>query len=527
MRSKLCIGFLTLFALCVPSLLMSLDASALKHEYDGLPILNQAVPYPQYDSSDDNYYIDWNNEASQWVSYGGSGFSLHFSDNSFDNLKVRQNLLFMRSSYNSQTGKCELSDTSSPILSMYSGQLSDNSHYIETPYNRSPVSFSNFNAIPSGQFYIPEYYFGNKMCWSRQGMNNIDLDSYSRNTGTINPFPNDLIAGPTHVSQFNLLPYNYMTDSLMFTDSHKQSDGVVYTKRFSFGMLFNKPVTSFSQLSLGLNDYGGFWYDSSNLYEDRSIDFHFLFSFDESFTLSQDFINRGHLQLQVNTAYEHNEDGHSSGVEYYDCTSRIQVVGDNQDYYWSIDCPVTLDRDYIVWVPSLSMYFDNNPVNILETTGDWSFSSVYIVTDNDATPGRHFNDSPTGNTNIYDQYWTDNDNQSDGGVPDWLQSLISMFTFSFINPFAPIFQMFSDNNSCAQIPTIASMIHSEETQVCPWFDSTTRNIVTPVLGLAAMMLVFGFAVRWLGSSSGNMFEDSSSETLVPPRNSGTWGRRKK
>lgn len=85
--------------------------------------------------------------------------------------------------------------------------------------------------------------------------------------------------------------------------------------------------------------------------------------------------------------------------------------------------------------------------------------------------------------------------------------------------------MFSDNNSCASIPTISSMIHSDESQVCPWFDSSIRNIVTPVLGLSSMMLVFGFAVRWLGSSSGNLFEDSSNEEVS--NQGGRWGHFKK
>ena len=85
--------------------------------------------------------------------------------------------------------------------------------------------------------------------------------------------------------------------------------------------------------------------------------------------------------------------------------------------------------------------------------------------------------------------------------------MTGLFSFDFINPFAPIFNLFN-NDSCAQIPTLASMLHSNETQVCPWFDSSVRNITTPVLGLSSMMLVFGFVVRWLGSRSGNFIEDS-------------------
>ena len=70
--------------------------------------------------------------------------------------------------------------------------------------------------------------------------------------------------------------------------------------------------------------------------------------------------------------------------------------------------------------------------------------------------------------------------------------------------------MFSDQSTCANIPTLAGMLHSNETQVCPWFSAETRAIVTPVIGLSSMMLLFGFVVRWLGSGSGNFVEDAGS-----------------
>lgn len=74
----------------------------------------------------------------------------------------------------------------------------------------------------------------------------------------------------------------------------------------------------------------------------------------------------------------------------------------------------------------------------------------------------------------------------------------SMFSFTFLNPFIGIFELFNDSG-CVSIPTIAGMVGSDETTYCPWFDSSVRNILTPVFGLSSMILLFGFAVRWLGS----------------------------
>lgn len=140
------------------------------------------------------------------------------------------------------------------------------------------------------------------------------------------------------------------------------------------------------------------------------------------------------------------------------------------------------------------------------------FSGSYLITNGDDTwSGQYANRQPTGDNleeapGYHQLYGYDNPGGCVEG--DFFCDLSNLFNFNFINPFAPIFNLFTDQNSCAQIPTLAGMLHSVETQVCPWFDSTTRNIVTPVLGLSSMMLLFGFAVRWLGSRSGNFIEDS-------------------
>lgn len=70
----------------------------------------------------------------------------------------------------------------------------------------------------------------------------------------------------------------------------------------------------------------------------------------------------------------------------------------------------------------------------------------------------------------------------------------SMFSFTFLNPFIGIFELFNDSG-CVSIPTIAGMVGSDETTYCPWFDSSVRNILTPVIGLSSSMLLFGFVIR--------------------------------
>ena len=74
--------------------------------------------------------------------------------------------------------------------------------------------------------------------------------------------------------------------------------------------------------------------------------------------------------------------------------------------------------------------------------------------------------------------------------------IVGLFNFNFINPLASLYGLFSSGSSCASIPIISSLIGSTETSVCPWFSPTVRNYLTPVFGIASVMILFAFIVRW-------------------------------
>lgn len=80
-----------------------------------------------------------------------------------------------------------------------------------------------------------------------------------------------------------------------------------------------------------------------------------------------------------------------------------------------------------------------------------------------------------------------------------------IFNFNILNPFAPIFNLFSPNQ-CVNIPVLSGMIGSEDTQYCSWFPPSTRSILTPAFGIVSIMLLFGFVVRWLGGSNVTLFK---------------------
>ena len=154
--------------------------------------------------------------------------------------------------------------------------------------------------------------------------------------------------------------------------------------------------------------------------------------------------------------------------------------------------------------------FDDRGSNypIFYNSSDIYFDDFYVITNDDDTPSSYSASVGMSGTNRSDAPGYSSVIAAPADE-DWLHRLTNLFSFNFFNPFAPIFTMFTDNSECASIPIIAGMLHSNVSSYCPWFSSSTRNILTPVIGLSSLMLIFGFLVRWLSSSSGNMFEDQT------------------
>lgn len=86
---------------------------------------------------------------------------------------------------------------------------------------------------------------------------------------------------------------------------------------------------------------------------------------------------------------------------------------------------------------------------------------------------------------------------------DSMDELSGVFSFTAFNPFSPILELFGSGDSCVDIPIIGSWLNLSDTEVCPFFPTNVRQILTPILGIFSMMLIFGFFVRWLGGNGGD------------------------
>lgn len=195
------------------------------------------------------------------------------------------------------------------------------------------------------------------------------------------------------------------------------------------------------------------------------------------------------------------------------CSDRVYL--DNginfREFYCSGTSPYTFDTHYPVGLTFRSSPGQDSYSWYMENANKFVIDSFNVITNNDTTDGGLLNPSVSGGETI-NAPGNINSQLYHPGVEsaDYYQSLVDQFNFSFTNPFQPIFDLFTNGDACTQIPILAGMLNSTETEYCPWFDANTRNIVTPVVALSSVMLVFGFLVRWLGASSGNLFEDGGS-----------------
>lgn len=326
--------------------------------------------------------------------------------------------------------------------------------------------------------------------------------------------------------------------------------------------LYNELQITFPIYALGspnFRDWDRYWFQYSGLYlldsytedglnQKSKLNFKYLFSPSmplsfgnitlplglvtsdtESITAGTPILVQGRYDLGATDENDHDPNW---GGEHF---IRVKGFLDSTRYendsssYFDIPCALTTDWNEETWIATRSFYckgestfaFDSNyPVGLTlmsrlgSDTYLWDmpidffvFDYIDVVLNNDTTPAGNLNPGIVGGETIKAPGNILNPSYGNNTESDWFTSLVNQFQFSLANPFAGIFALFTDGDQCAHIPTIAGMLHAESDEYCPWFDSQTRNIVTPVVALSSAMLVFGFIIRWLGSDSGNFIED--------------------
>lgn len=378
-------------------------------------------------------------------------------------------------------------------------------------------TFTTYFSFP-GYSYAPPFEYN--VCQTVNQLPNYESVLFSQYDSLVPRIERPII----HVPSQNL-PYRMSYNGIYFNSHFKNDHGLDFDTKFDLNYnlfdLNNYPTEYFQvTLPLGPSNPGAVSYLPSN----TNVDFYGEFVITTEQSVSEFYIqDASDITITLQTYYisgdQYNEADNNIcdvSMSYDDPNDPFSAIGlkyhckDTWIDYESIDYSEDSSIPFFVLVVD----FPGHPSARPNSTQMQNFivEDMYFVTNWDFTDApTEFNQLPSGSEpgrspGSGEQGLSDADLDKE---PNFFNSLFKLFDFNLINPFSPIFAMFTDNSACVNIPIIAGMIHSNETQVCPWFDSTTRGIVTPVLGIASIMLLFGFAVRWLGARSGNFFEDST------------------
>lgn len=514
--NKKCFGlFVALFIMLGLSLsVYSNESNALQHQYVGITYYTTAIPNTVYNSTTGDYDVGTYDHDGIGGYIGGGNFQLEWQGDAYqseyDNLSMKKDTATLDLVWDSNKNKCAYGNS--------------RGIYNTLPWT-NPYDGSSFNGINAQYGSIPRYFddwiIDKNSLYGCQTLNKFgengkpQFDEQSTPTGPLAVLSCDKSNGLTcghiefvgNIVHNDILPYYYSADGFYLKNKAVDSGGVTYGNTFSFYDMFNGGkaskayIPTFSKLVIPFS--ADYFLDSQNLYSGREIEFSGAFEFDSSFSWHDNINNNGSF-WRINGMGLSKDTGQWDYFNFDCITNEIVVSGSRQLTY---SCPYTLTQDYLV--ADFNMEINGNGNYVWITDDEWRFYYNYYTTDNDSTPGSYFNDNITGNSkNIIGS--AEDNIPEDGGLSSFFNSLTNLFSFNFTNPFAPLFNLFTSGENCASIPIIAGMLHTDQTTYCSWFPSSVKNVLTPVFGLSSVMLVFGFAVHWLGSSSGNMFEDSGT-----------------
>lgn len=492
------------FLLVGSSLLFTKNVNALRHENKTIPLFS-------------NYYFTGSSTGNPGTSYGLG--NPHLSISYFKSSTLNVNLSQISSMsvksprhfytyYDSENDQCKYN--SSSTRAQFYG-YSDHSYFTDTTgySDNLYIGFHSFYEFTPPSSSYPKYY-SSAVCLQPKSFGSVQFGS-----SLIHPQWDDsslvnipVASRPLYI---DLPPYYYSYDSYYNSDTFiDTSSGIHYSSSLKMSDIFGLAPNKFSSLVIPLGQARS---DSvGSVTSGRSIEYDGVFDFSgegNTFSWSPLFSQYGHFRLMY-AGLPLSGQNTSGSV---DCSVNVRSVAFNNLLQLEFSCPWVSDVDYrddslYFWLdigidfPS-GLTSDQAPnMYVFDTNANWRFATSYFITDNDSTPGSDWNSTPTGN-HLSDAPGNAHNEVSDSS-PDWFSSLLNTFNFNLSNPFAPIFGLFQDNSGCYNIPTIAGMLHAESSTYCPWFDSSTRNILTPVFGLASSMLLFGFIIRWLNSESGNM-----------------------
>lgn len=481
-----CLSFiLSAFWLVGSSLIFTKNTSALRHEYLTIPIFKQS------------YFFS---NPAPTGSFTSPGFSMQWI-----------------SPYSSGLGSQALKKQR-----ILSSKLSENKCIYDHLYY-SPFS----NLGQEYDFYQPSFVYGsnqsgfsssNYICQTNLSFGSSVSSPLFPDISSVPPYNMDSFGSNTNLG-YSLPPYSFEYDHFYLKNSGEYGDRTYsHVLKFSdfyqsSGILEQSPSipSKFYELYLPFDNINTSV--TGDMTPGRAISFDGQFSFPgvvpgDGLDFAPNFFNDGIHKVTV-VYFKYGTSTYGS----FDLPCTFVTVQTFSDTTLKYSCSGSIPSGMpsgSVFIPYMRLKASDSDRYILDTTSDWGWSGAFLTTDNDSTPGAVISEDCQGSDcqsapgNAYQDYLAEN--------PEAEYNLGNLFNFSISNPFQPLFGLFIDSSTCYNIPIIAGFLHVEDAehfQYCPWFPSSVRQVLTPVFGLSASMLLFGFIVKWLKSSSGNFESDSS------------------
>lgn len=176
----------------------------------------------------------------------------------------------------------------------------------------------------------------------------------------------------------------------------------------------------------------------------------------------------------------------------------VSIYGINANVLRPVNYEFTLDQnDYTGYLEGMADQIDKMNQNVLQQNGLLQQSNNLQQTTNNL-----LQESNDQQKEQYENEKKEEQEREEAGS-EAAGELGSLFNFSVLNPFAGLLGMFNDGTGCFSIPVIGGMLGLENKEYCSWFPASVRNILTPVIGMAGTIVLFGFVVSWLGGGGLN------------------------
>lgn len=466
------------------------NTSALSYEVDGIPFAMPVAPldFEQFEGYEDAGVVYQNTFSANHM------FFINFSEQ-------KQSLSRLKF-----PGKSQDVDNAFRFYSYWNGSTCVYNSFPDgwqhEYYNDIPIGWGDDDddstySMSLGFYYMPSSYVDDNPSFKCSQYHVPFSGELPFDQNSLNDYFPDSFTNMSSWYWDNQNPYWYSSDGMLTYERHiDTSTGQSYGSSLYLQDVIGTNPNKFKTLVLPVYNSDQDSDCTGEFESGDTFEFNGVFQFDQpDFQWNSNLDSTSEFKLRIQDKSHYRES---------DCITNLITVNGYQQLEFT--CSISFDFDPDIFVASIRIYAGDNADYVWDAS-PFYFAGLKIITHNDDSPAQCEVGDYFDSSHILGDF-TQEDSQGGGFFYD----LSHLFIFSIPISSTPLGGLFSgyNNSQCASIPLISNLLHAEEEVVCPFFTKVVRDIATPILASASVLLLFGFLVRWLSSSSGNYYEDSST-----------------